>query len=89
MGYDTGHSNKCSKMLQRDLLPPSSVTKQNHQETGSSSWYSLGLPFDPEDGSNKFIRDTGNMLPDYTVSHPSRQYSSALRSQESFAPTTA
>jgi hypothetical protein len=56
-------------MLQRHLLPPSSVTKQTQQEAGSSAWYFLGLLFDPEDGSNTFLQNIGKLLPDNTVSH--------------------
>jgi hypothetical protein len=30
----------------------------------------------PEDGANRFLRNTGKHLPDYTASHPRGEYSS-------------
>jgi hypothetical protein len=30
--------------------------------------YLLGVPFDLEDGGNKFLRNVGKHLPDYTAS---------------------
>jgi hypothetical protein len=34
------------------------------------------LLFDPEVGGSMFLQNIGELLPDYTVSHPRRQYAS-------------
>jgi hypothetical protein len=33
----------------------------------------LGLPFDPEDGGDKFLRSVGWLSPDYMELYPRRQ----------------
>jgi hypothetical protein len=39
-----------------------------------SCWL-LGLLLDHDDEGNMFLRNVGEFLPDYTASHPGRQYS--------------
>jgi hypothetical protein len=38
--------------------------------------FSLGLLFEPEDGSNTFLRIVGGLLPNYTALQPRKSYSS-------------
>jgi hypothetical protein len=43
----------------------------------------LDLLFDLEDGGSAFLRNFGELLPDYPVSHPRRQYCSQSLISES------
>jgi hypothetical protein len=38
--------------------------------------YLLGLFLDPEDGGSTFLRNVSELLSNYTVLHPRREYSS-------------
>jgi hypothetical protein len=41
-----------------------------------SADFLLGLLFNPEDNESTSLQNSGELLPDYTVLHPRRQYSS-------------
>jgi hypothetical protein len=65
----------------RDVTPcnQADVHSLSEERTGSifrvpkvshASGWLFGYIFDPEDGSRKFLRNAGELLPDYTELHP-------------------
>jgi hypothetical protein len=64
--FDAVHSLRISPMVRRNLLPPSSGSKCKP----SSSVHCLF--FVPEDRGSVFLRNVGELLPDYTSSNPRR-----------------
>jgi hypothetical protein len=88
-----GVVHRSSSTYRRDTLPPSSWSKSKpkqrarikHSDQRSSDV--LGLLFYPDDGGSAFLRNIGELLPDYTVSHPIRQVLFMFTAERTSPPT--
>jgi hypothetical protein len=63
------------RCIRRTIPSVTSITKSAH----SAGWLLASLVFEHEDEGSTFLQNVGKLLPDYTVSHPGKQYSSRLQ----------